>query len=109
MSASATRTPEVEEIKSLNLHQPNIDQEIISSHANQGNDKQDNGFWSDKLLLFVSRKIVHFYLNSPKKINDCISIPNRLSPNGRKPIEEPQRENNSPDINQGSGFFLNLF
>ena len=107
--AATTRTPQIEEIKSLYFHQPNVDEEVITSHEGKGNEEPNNGFWSDKLFLFVSRKIVHICLNSHKKINDWFSLSNRLPPNGCKPIEEPQRENNGPDINQGSCLFLNLF
>ena len=77
------------EIKSLNTHQPNVNQEVITTHNDHGNDKPDNGLWSDKLFLFVGRKIVHISLNSPKKINDWITLSNRLPPNGCKPVEEP--------------------
>lgn len=108
-SGLTTGTPKVEEIQSLNLHQPNVDQKIIPTHCNHGYNEPNNGSWSDKLFLFVSRKVVHIYLNSHIKINDWISLPNRLSPNGSKPIEKPQRENNGSDVNHRSCFFFNLF
>ena len=63
------------EIKSLNTHQPNVNQEVITTHSDHGNDKPDNGLWSDKLFLFVGRKIVHISLNSPKKFYDWIFFP----------------------------------
>ncbi len=88
-ATTTTRTPKIEKIKPLNLHQPNINQEVISTHEGKRNDEPNNGLWSDKLFLFVSRKIVHISLNSHKKIYDWFSSSNRLTPNGCKPIEEP--------------------
>jgi hypothetical protein len=67
----------------------NVYQEVISCHEGKCNDEPNNGLWSDKLFLFVSRKIVHISLNSHKKIYDWFSLSNRLTPNGCKPIEEP--------------------
>ncbi len=78
-ASATTRTPKVKEIKSLNLHQPNIDKKVISRHAGKGNEEPNNGFWSDKLLLFASQKIVHISLNSPRKINDWVSLPSRFT------------------------------
>jgi hypothetical protein len=65
MSAASTASagPQIKEVHALNLHEANVDHQVITAHADHGNNEPDDGFWGDKFSLLFFDLITHFTLS----------------------------------------------
>jgi len=64
MPASAASTgPKVKEVHTLNLHEANVDHQVIAAHYDHGDNEPDDGFRGDKFSLLFFNWITHFTLS----------------------------------------------
>jgi hypothetical protein len=62
-ASTAPTGPQVKEVHALNLHEANVDHQVIATHYDHGDDEPDDGFWGDKLSLLFFNLITHFTLS----------------------------------------------
>jgi hypothetical protein len=65
MSAASTAStgPQIKEVHALNLHETNVDHQVIAAHGDHGDNEPDDGFWGDKFSLLFFDLVTHFALS----------------------------------------------